>query len=700
MYSLFKRIIKSVKRFFSRIKLKIVRTATTWNGWLLRSFYREQKPKIGRFRKALYLIFLNLSALFGCGIRHNRVSAAERRKYTLAPYTDKPETQHCKRLSYTFIAKKILLHDVISFDVFDTLLLRPFDDPKTLFYLVGEKLKCPGFCRYRVLAEKQARAINTEKNGTNEVTLIEIYQQLNRYFIIDPEHGAAVEEQTELELCMPHPYMKQIYDIAVSMNKTVIAVTDMYLPPECIMKMLNKCGYRPDELFVSNAYGVSKRQGGLYEAVKKKYPQKKILHFGDNYTADVFSAQQNGIDAVFMRSVASYGKNHRPYDMTALVGSAYRGVVNNKLCSGAFTANAYYEFGYAYAGFLVLGYCNFIHEKAKSEHIDKVFFLSRDGDILKQVYNMLYPDDAAEYIYWSRAAATWLTSGVFRNEFLLRYIKYKIPNQITVGEMCAAMKLPEMEKQLIKRGIQPKTFLTNENYEQIVQCVIDNWDLIDEKRERMDKAAREYFDGKIENAKKVMCVDVGWAASGFSAIRNLVENVWKFDCEVCGAVVGANYLHDQNIIEAPLLNGKMYAYAFSQRKNREIKEKHYVRRLYSVFIEMMLSSPTPSFLGFEYDSDGNIKYLFDLPETEGFEYIRDIQSGIKDFVCDYTTAFAKYPYMMNICGADAYEVCRFVISQADYFINLFGDYPVNRAVGTSGYETETLKTLIEREYKK
>ena len=113
--------------------------------------------------------------------------------------------------------------------------------------------------------------------------------------------------------------------------------------------------------------------------------------------------------------------------MTSLVGSAYRGIVNAKLQNGLKKYTQYYEFGYTYAGFLALGYCNFIHKFAKEHGIEKVLFLSRDGYILKRVYDRLFPNEKTEYAYWSRSAAIKASAGRFRNELLLRYIKYKIP---------------------------------------------------------------------------------------------------------------------------------------------------------------------------------------------------------------------------------------------------------------------------------
>ena len=69
-----------------------------------------------------------------------------------------------------------------------------------------------------------------------------------------------------------------------------------------------------------------------------------------------------------------------------------------------------------------------------------------------------------------------------------------------------------------------------------------------------------------------------------------MEDIWHLDCKIYGFVSGANYLHDQNIIEAPLTNGDIESYMFSQQKNRELKRQHRVGQLYSVFIEMMLAS--------------------------------------------------------------------------------------------------------------
>lgn len=55
------------------------------------------------------------------------------------------------------LAKKLLTYDVISFDIFDTLIFRPFEKPTDLFHMVGAELDYLDFARLRAEAEGKAR---------------------------------------------------------------------------------------------------------------------------------------------------------------------------------------------------------------------------------------------------------------------------------------------------------------------------------------------------------------------------------------------------------------------------------------------------------------------------------------------------------------------------------------------------------------
>ena len=63
--------------------------------------------------------------------------------------------------------------------------------------------------------------------------------------------------------------------------------------------------------------------------------------------------------------------------------------MNSRLYNGLVSYNTDYELGYIYGGFYVLGYCQFIHQYVKNHDVDKLLFLSRDGDVIKKVYEVL-----------------------------------------------------------------------------------------------------------------------------------------------------------------------------------------------------------------------------------------------------------------------------------------------------------------------
>lgn len=108
-------------------------------------------------------------------------------------------------------AKGLMPYDVISFDVFDTLLFRPFSNPSDLFMLVGEKLDIMNFTEIRIQAEEEARRKNQLLRGNREVTLKEIYELVAQETGIDPKAGADLEFSLEYELCYPNSYMQEVF---------------------------------------------------------------------------------------------------------------------------------------------------------------------------------------------------------------------------------------------------------------------------------------------------------------------------------------------------------------------------------------------------------------------------------------------------------------------------------------------------------
>ena len=134
-----------------------------------------------------------------------------------------------------------------------------------------------------------------------------------------------------------------------------------------------------------------------------------------------------------------------------------------------------YEYGYIYGGFFVVGYCHFIHEYCQKNQVDKVLFLSRDGDILSQVYDMLYPEENTEYVYWSRKAATKLMESSDRYDYFRRFLDHKVNHQITIKDIFKSMELEHMLSDLPEKDME-KAYLTSENVKLVKKFLLEHWD--------------------------------------------------------------------------------------------------------------------------------------------------------------------------------------------------------------------------------
>ena len=103
------------------------------------------------------------------------------------------------------LVQRLAPFDVVSFDVFDTLLLRAVDRPQDAFALLGAKLGYPHFARLRTEAESLARQRKRRRLGIGEVTLAEIWQELEQLTALSPQEGMAAEQEVEKALCRGNP---------------------------------------------------------------------------------------------------------------------------------------------------------------------------------------------------------------------------------------------------------------------------------------------------------------------------------------------------------------------------------------------------------------------------------------------------------------------------------------------------------------
>lgn len=542
------------------------------------------------------------------------------------------------------ISEQLCRSDVVSFDIFDTLIIRPFSKPEDLFYIVGEKLGVPDFRRLRMEAERAARAEKAAKGHGTETDIYEIYAVLYRMTGICTETGIEAELQTEHQLCRANPFMKKVFDNVKAAGKTIIISSDMYLPRSFILQLLEKNGFNGfSELYLSNETGCGKWDGGLYSLICSDHSGKSIAHIGDNTFSDVQNAKKHGLSPFHYPNVNRSGEKFRPRNMSPITGSAYSGIVNSTLYTERYSPA--FEYGFKCGGLLILGFCGFIHEHSLRFGADKILFLSRDGYIVKKVYDMLYPEDKTEYVYWSRAAAAKLCADIFPQEYVRRFIVQKSEKGFTIGEILRSMGISG-----ISLPFDPAEKLTRKNMEKLISEIHLHMPEICSCLKTIRQGAERYFREILKNCRRAVTVDCGWAGSGNIMLEAFVRRTMGADIAFKGLLAGSNSANqdDSDFSETYFKTDRLAAYCFSSDTNRNFYEFHYPAKKHNVFFELLFGAPCPSCTGF--DENGPV---FDN-EAENSELINEIHNGELEFIRRYLDIFGNIPYMLKISGSDAY----------------------------------------------
>lgn len=173
------------------------------------------------------------------------------------------------------IIKTIKKYDYVSFDVFDTLLKRNIAQPSDIFKLIQQqgKIKFGSEADNFALERKQSEArLRKEKNLSEEITLKEIYQDLNHSYSSKFLNWAYnYELELEMDFANPNYELQGVYEYCVKNNKKIQIITDIYLPKAQIVKMLNKIGISEwDHIWVSSSIKKTKAKGDLFDYVLER----------------------------------------------------------------------------------------------------------------------------------------------------------------------------------------------------------------------------------------------------------------------------------------------------------------------------------------------------------------------------------------------------------------------------------------------
>ena len=445
----------------------------------------------------------------------------------------------------------------VSFDIFDTLITRPFYEPLDMFRIMDKDYRelthndvGINFSKIRVISENICRE-NKRKTDPEcqEVTLDEIYDTIHTQYEISKdvlEKLKKKECEYEIRFCKRRDTIHELYELALDMGKKVIFTSDMYLPEDVIVKILKENGYTEyTKLYLSSTVKKIKWTGDLYRHVFKDMGLEpgEMIHMGDNFESDYKRAKELGMNSIHIPKTidvmtkTNYTNNlaqplikSLPFWRDNAESIRFMGircmmaVVANKLFDNPFKTFDHrtdfnsdpYLIGYYALGMYVYGVTKWILDETNDRY-DKVSFMARDGYLILESYKImkeLYSNPAVEeYLYVSRKAlipVMIVDKLDFYNLSEIIEIQTHSPkNVIKYVKNILDIDEEKLEKLCKEQNISyTKKFQNNEEFNRYIKILVDNF--YDEARhkEKREKL-KEYFN-KIMGDKPAT-FDVGYS---------------------------------------------------------------------------------------------------------------------------------------------------------------------------------------------
>ena len=215
--------------------------------------------------------------------------------------------EECAKKNHFYIStmeSEIERFDIISFDFFDSLVLRdvlfPVDILKLVSAEVCKRYGIVDFDYIRYSTEAEVRSVSNQSDPECEdISLDEIYSEIGRKHPDYPiDEIRLLEIETEMKHACANPLFKILFDRAVELGKRIWIVCDSVMDTRVIDRMLKKCGYFGYEMiFASGEFRKAKGTGGLYRVIldETEVEPSSWLHMGCNSHSDSVAPQTMGI---------------------------------------------------------------------------------------------------------------------------------------------------------------------------------------------------------------------------------------------------------------------------------------------------------------------------------------------------------------------------------------------------------------------
>lgn len=551
-----------------------------------------------------------------------------------------------KKINITYIIDQMKKYEVVSFDIFDTLIYRDVRSFEEVFYMMEKRtdLKNRGirnFGVHRLSAERKCR----KKSEKQEITLKEIYDRLGTVYSKENcEFLKKLEIESEIELSERNIGIYKVYQECIKLEKRIILTSDMYLPIEVIQKILEKNGITNYErLFLSSEHMLTKQNGDLYDRILKvlDIDRKSLIHIGDNIISDFFKPKLKGIDAIVIPKNNNFWHHYGAHDISNnILKTDYDNLcsfIGNRLSLKQHNDKRSYYYGIGYENFgpLLYGYCEWLSIEIKKLNFNKIFFLSRDGQIIKKAYeNICESDSNHEYIYVSRRAliipTLWMCHTLSEVADTMFFQRLGTIEEFLNRIGLEAVKYQKVTEQYgfdINTIYSYKTLFEDSSFNLFFDRIFD--DVKNNSKKEYDLLVR--YLKQIGFEGNVAIVDIGWNGNMQKALERVCDYA-GIKVNINGFYVGINP-HANNFVK----HNKAKGYLFAPQYKEHLYE---LQKNFTSLFEIFFSADHGSVINYEISESGvapvllPFEYISGKNNLDDYYIIDTIQHGAQDFCID------------------------------------------------------------------
>lgn len=581
--------------------------------------------------------------------------------------------------------------DIVSFDLFDTLLIRRIHDPDLIKLPVARFIAAKAVesgCAWswqkvqklRDSIEKRHRAETGEKFADHEACYPRFMKEVLAEIFGEEKGESLLQSVTDYELFMENSMLvprREMVEWLIELagyGKKIYILSDIYLPAEHLRILIRHAGFLDyvEEVISSADTFLAKASGEAFAFIEEKYSldRKKWLHIGDNPISDGLRPSEFGLSSLVLHDAS---EKHRKAIIKRYFNYSdgrpfWRGRALQQLMQPHEGENVrredLYIEGYSFLAPLIGGFVQYIAEQCRARGISKVFFLSREGWTFKRFWEQsmpaLFPDGnlpEIEYLYVSRmalAGASCAHQGLTRDNADIAFLP---SGNRDFRDVCRifGLDIAPLELHLQRYELAATTCLSHlhEGFESLDKARF--YELLEDEAfqkeiQRQTGAANEALqrylvDVGFFNHTDVAIVDIGWLGTIQRFLYEAVKH--RTDCPsfhgfLFGATRGIPYPTSlKNVIEGVVYDRQRFDMAGSTIL--------YARDLF----EEACRAPHPTLNGYQLIENGYTLQFREgddeigQAELQQDSYFAPLQQGIFDGAAKYGAASALLGYSLK-----------------------------------------------------